>query len=186
MLKNTILALGLAVSVLDLHAASFFESFDAPGSLANDFNVYQNATPPAGSPYLQVATGGVGNSGGVSVSPGGTSVTQDATLIQKNTVFDFSQVGVTLTVSSMLNVSAQTAGGNRLLQLGFVNESTNGMNGNAGLAFTSLRLSSAGTSGNVYYGQYQTKTAAGGTVSPLTSRISRWSLANGMSLRGRS
>jgi len=40
------------------------------------------------------------------------------------------------------------------------------MNGNAGLAFTSLRFSSAGTNGNVYYGQYQTKTAAGSTSSP--------------------
>jgi len=164
MLKNTILALGLVVSVLDLHAQSFFESFDAPGSLANNFNVYQNATPPAGSPYLQVATGGVGNSGAVSVLPGATNVTQDATLIQKNTLFDFSHVGVTLTVSSMLNVSAQTAGGNRLLQLGFVNESTNGMNGNAGISFTSLRLSSTGASGNVYTPMYQTKTAAGSTV----------------------
>jgi hypothetical protein len=162
MLKNTVLTLIMALAVLDLHAASFFESFDAPGSLANDFNVYQNATLPLGSPYTQYPIGGVGNSGVVGISPGNTNnVTQDATLIQRNTVFDFSQVGVTLTVASMLNVSAQTAGGNRLLQLGFVNESTNGMNGNAGLAFTSMRLSSTNTTGNVYVPQWQTKNAAG-------------------------
>jgi hypothetical protein len=168
MLKNTILALGLALSVLDLHAQSFFESFDSPGALANNFNVYQNTTPPVvnaatGSPYSQSLTGGVGGSGGVSILV--TNVTADATLIQKNTVFDFSHVGVTLTIASWLNVSTQTAGGNRLLQLGFVNESTNGLNGNTGLAFTSLRLSSTGTSGDVYTPQWQTKTAAGATVS---------------------
>jgi hypothetical protein len=177
MLRNTILALGLALSVLDLHAQSFFESFDSPGALANNFNVYQNTTPPVvnvptNSPYSQSLTGGVGGSGAVSILPGGTTVTQDATLIQKNTVFDFSHVGVTLTVASWLNVSTQTAGGNRLLQLGFVNESTNGLNGNAGLAFTSLRLSSTGTSGNVYTPQWQTKTAAGSTVTPaLTPNV---------------
>ena len=168
MRKNTILFLGLALSVLDLHAASFFESFDSPGALANDFNVYQNTTPPVvnvtNSPYSQTLAVGVAGSGGVSVSSA-TGVTQDATLIQKNTAFDFSHVGVTLTVASWLNVSTQTAGGNRLLQLGFVNESTNGLNGNTGLAFTSLRMSSTGTSGNVYTPQWQTKTAAGSTVS---------------------
>ncbi len=186
MQKSTVVALGLALSVFDLSAQSFFESFDATGAL-NNFNVYLNASTPvagpaaslAGSPYSQVTSGGVGNSGGISLAPGSSTITQDATLIQKNTVFNFSQVGVTLTISAMLNVSAQTAGGNRLLQLGFVNEGTNGMNGNAGLAFTSLRFSTVGTNGNTYYGQYQTKTATGSTASPpnfpnVTLLVGEW------------
>ena len=175
MQKSTIVALGLALSVLNLTAQSFFESFDAPGTLASDFNVFQNATPPAGSPFLQVSTGGVGNSGGVSVS-GATNVTADATMIQKNTVFDFSKVGVTLTISAMINVSAQTSTGNKILQLGFVNANTNGLNSNDGTAFTSLRLLSTAASGNVYASQYQTKVAAG------TTSVTSANLANNISL----
>jgi hypothetical protein len=72
----------------------------------------------------------------------------------------------------MFNVSSQTAGGNRLLQLGFVNENTSRMKGNAGLSFMSLRLSSTGASGNIYTPQYQTKTSAGATVnSGLTPNV---------------
>lgn len=175
MQKSTIVALGLALSVFGLHAQSFFESFDAPGTLASDFNVFQNATPPAGSPFLQVSSGGVGNSGGVSVS-GATNVTADATMIQKNTVFDFSKVGVTLTISAMINVSAQTSTGNKILQLGFVNANTNGLNSNDGTAFTSLRLLSTAASGNVYASQYQTKVAAG------TTSVTSANLANNISL----
>jgi hypothetical protein len=158
-------ALLLASSVTATQAQSFLQDFDASNDLANNFNTYFNATPPLGSPYSQVGSGGVGGSGAVSVALGGAAVTADATLIYNNLSFDFSTPGATLNIASMLNVSTQTAGGNRLLQLGFVNESTNGMNGNAGIAFTSLRLSSAGTSGNIYTPQFQTKTAAGATVS---------------------
>ena len=166
MQKSTLVAFGLALSVLNLTAQSFFESFDAPGTLASDFNIFQNASPGLGSPYSQVTSGGVGNTGGISVS-GATNVTADATMIQKNTVFDFSKVGVTLTVLTMFNVSAQTSTGNKILQLGFVNASTNGLNSNDGTAFTSLRLLSTSASGNIYASQYQTKVAAG--TSSVTS-----------------
>jgi len=159
----------LASSLAGTQAQTFLQDFNAAGALANNFNVYLNATPPLGSPYSQVTSGGVGGSGAVSVALGSTTVTADATLIYNNLAFDFSTAGSTLTIASMLNVSTQTAGGNRLLQLGFVNENTNGLNGNAGIAFTSLRLSSAGTSGNIYTPQYQTKTAAGSTVSTTLS-----------------
>jgi hypothetical protein len=177
MKTTTVAALLLASAALELQAQSFSENFNTPGSLANNFNVYLNSTTPLGSPYAEAVSGGVGNSGSVSILPGGATVTQDATLIQKNTIFNFSQVGVTLRLSTMLNVSSQTAGGNRLLQLGFVNESTSGMNGNPGLAFMSLRLSS--TSGNIYTPQFQTKTAAGGTVNTgltpdLTLTVGNW------------
>ena len=97
--------------------------------------------------------------------------TKTPPLIQKNTLFNYSQVGVTLTVSSMLDVGAINGGGNRLLQLGFVNENTNGMNGNAGVAFTSLRLSSVGATGTTFTPQFQTKTAAGGAVSTSFGNI---------------
>ncbi|MDB6037014.1 MAG: hypothetical protein JWM99_855 [Verrucomicrobiales bacterium] len=147
-------------------------NFNTPGDLANKFNVYQNATPPlvvspgaATSPYSQTTSGGAGGGGGVGINSG-TGITADSTGIYKNSSFNFANSGTTVTITSLLNVTANTGGGNRLLQLGFVNENTSGMNGNAGLAFMSLRLSTVGTSGNVYTPNYQIKDAASGTSGP--------------------
>jgi len=86
----------------------------------------------------------------------------DSTAIYKNQSFDFSTTGATLKISEFVNVVANTGTGNRLLQLGFVNENTSGLNGNAGLAFMSLRLSTAAASGNIYTPAFQDKTAAAG------------------------
>jgi len=100
----------------------------------------------------------------VAVLAPGTNVTADSTAIFKNQSFDFSKTGAQLTISQNLNLIPVNGGGNRLLQLGFVNENTSGMNGNAGLAFMSLRLSTVGSTGNTYGPAYQDKTAAGSTV----------------------
>ncbi len=174
---QTFCILSLAAGTTITHAQNFSVNFNNTGDFANNFNVYQNATPGNGSPYAQVTTGGVGNSGAVGVSPGSATATADATGIYKPVSFDFSATGATLSISSTFNVVANTATGNRLLQLGFVNENTSGMNGNAGLAFMSLRLSTAAATGNVYTPQFQDKTAAGATVS--TSLTPNLTLAPG-------
>jgi hypothetical protein len=147
-------------------------TFNTAGELAAKFNVYQNTTPSTlvapgspTSPYSQVIGVGAGGGGGVAISSG-TGIIADSTAIYKNSSFNFASSGTTLTITSLLNVSANTGGGNRLLQLGFVNENTSGMNGNAGLAFMSLRLSTVGTSGNVYTPNFQIKDAASGTSGP--------------------
>jgi hypothetical protein len=148
--------------------------FNTTGQLANNFNIYQNTTPPVtnaatGSPYLQSPIGGIGNGGAVAVLAPATGITADSTAIFKNQSFDFSTTGATLTISQYINVVANTGGGNRLLQLGFVNENTSGMNGNAGLSFMSLRLTTVGTSGNVYTPAFQDKMAASGVVNTTLS-----------------
>jgi hypothetical protein len=169
MLKNTILALGLAVSVLNLHAQSFIQSFDAPGQLANNFNIYQNTTPPVinaatGSPYSQSLTGGIGGSGLVNIAAPATGITPDSTAIYKNTSFNFSTAGNALNISAYVDVIAPTESGNRLLQLGFADSSTSGMNGNAGLSFMGFRLNPTAAGSTIFAPQWQTKTASGGTV----------------------
>lgn len=156
----------------------FFENFESPSAL-NAFAVYQNATPAAGSPYSQSVSGGVVGGGGLAVAPGGPGVTQDATLVRRDTPFNFTETGVPLTMTSLLNISPQTAGGNVLLQLGLVTESTSGMNDKPGFAFASLSLSSAGVSGNVYTPQYQTKTLSGeivtlGLATNLILEVGNW------------
>jgi hypothetical protein len=155
---------GLLATALSTFAQSVSIDFNTPGQLANNFNFYTNATPPVGNPYTQYPIGGIGNSGAVGVAAGGTTVTADSTGIYKSQSFDFSKAGAQLTISEYVNLIPVTSGGNRLLQLGFVNENTSGMNGNPGLAFMSLRLSTVGTSGNTYTPAYQDKMSAGSTV----------------------
>jgi hypothetical protein len=169
MLKNTILALILALAVLDLHAQSFTINFDTLGDLANNFNIYQNTSPPVvnaatGSPYSQGLTGGVGGSGLVNIATPATGITPDSTAIYRNTSFDFSTAGDTLNISAYVDVIAPTEAGNRLLHLGFANENTSGLNGNAGLAFMGFRLNPTAVGSTIFAPQWQTKTASGGTV----------------------
>jgi hypothetical protein len=164
---STLLAVAAAF-LATTHAQSFFEDFNTAGSYANNFNVYINATPAGTNPYSQSATGGVGGSGVINVSSA-AGTTPDSTSIYKNTTFNFANSGSSLTVSAMMQIVPTSETGNRLLQLGFVNDPTSGMNGNAGLAFTSLRFNPPGTTNGVgsvaYTPQWQTKTAAGSTVS---------------------
>jgi hypothetical protein len=169
MLKNAILALILTLAVLDLHAQSFIQSFDAPGELANNFNIYQNTTPPVtnaatGSPYSQGLTGGIAGSGVVNIAAPGTGITPDSTAIYKNTSFNFSAAGDALNISAYVDVIAPTETGNRLLHLGFADSSTSGLNGNAGLSFTGFRLNPTAVGSTIFTPQWQTKTASGSTV----------------------
>jgi hypothetical protein len=162
-------AAALLAATLPTLAQSVSVDFNTPGQLANNFNTYQNATPGAGSPYTQTPIGGIGNGGAVAVLPPGTTVTADSTAIYKSQSFDFSAAGATLTISEYVNIIPVNGGGNRLLQLGFVNENTSGLNNNTGLAFMSLRLSTVGTSGNTYTPAFQDKTASGSVVNTTLS-----------------
>ncbi len=174
----------LGASLVMVQAQSFTVSFDTLGDLANNFNIYQNTTPPVtnaatGSPYSQSLTGGVGGSGGVSIAAPATGITPDSTAIYKNTSFDFSTAGDTLNISAYVNVIAPTEAGNRLLHLGFVNSSTSGLNGNAGLAFMGFRLNPTAVGSTVFAPQWQTKTASGSTVNTsgggnLTLAVGDW------------
>jgi hypothetical protein len=148
--------------------ASFFDDFNTAGSFQLNYNVYQNTATPTvsftGSPYTQSANTGVGGSGGIDVAAPVTGITADSTSINKSQSFDFSQSGTTLTISAFMKAIAPTETGNRMLQLGFVNDATSGMNGNAGLSFTSMRFNPTAVGSMTFAPQWQTKTAAGATV----------------------
>jgi hypothetical protein len=170
---------------------SFFVDFNTANQFTDNFNVYQNAATPVvsftGSPYTQGAASGIGGTGGIDVTAGGgtTGLTSDSTAIYKNSTFDFSTSGTSLTISAMMKIIPTSETGNRLLQLGFVNDPTSGMNGNAGLAFTSMRFNPPGTTGAsgsvAYTPQWQTKVAAGtttvntaGAPSPINFTTGDW------------
>ena len=159
----------LGASLVMAQAQSFIVNFDTPGDLANNFNIYQNTSPPVvnaatGSPYSQSLTGGVGGSGSVSIATPAAGITPDSTAIWKNSSFDFSTAGATVNVSAYVDVIPPTEAGNRLLHLGFANENTSGLNGNAGLAFMGFRLNPTAVGSTIFAPQWQTKTASGGTV----------------------
>jgi hypothetical protein len=166
----SICGLGLvaaAVMVSPSHGQNVSVNYNTPGDFTSNFNVYQNTTTPVvsltGSPYTESTTDGVGGGGGLLVSTG-TGITPDSTAIYKNAIFDFGSAGKALTISSMIKVITPTATGDRLLQLGFANEPTSGMNGNTGLAFMSLRFNPTATTSTVFAPQWQTKTAAAAVV----------------------
>jgi hypothetical protein len=149
--------------------ASFFDDFNTPGTFLNDYNIYQNTTPPTlsttGSPYTQSATTGVGGTGGIDVITGGTAgITPDSTAINKGNVFDFSTSGSSLTISAMMKVIPPLETNNRELHLGFSTDATSGMNGNTGLSFMSLRFNPTAVGSTTFTPQWQTKTAAGAVV----------------------
>lgn len=163
----------LAASWATAQAQTVTVNFDAAGALDNNFNIYQNISAAnggpvinaaTGSPYSQVLAGGVGGSGRVNIATPATGITTDSTAIYKNTSFDFSTAGKALNISASVNIIATTESGNRLLQLGFANENNSGMNGNAGLAFMSLRLNPTAINSTVFAPQWQTKVASGTTT----------------------
>src|ERR1039457_941475 len=174
----------LGASLVMAQAQSVTVNFNTLGDLANNFNIYLNTTPPlvnpaAGSPYSQSLTGGVGGSGSVSIAAPAPGITNDSTAIWKNSSFDFSTAGATVNVSAFVNVIAPTEAGNRLLHLGFANENTSGLNGNAGLAFMGFRLNPIAVGSTIFSPQWQTKTASGGTVNTsgggnLTLTVGDW------------
>jgi hypothetical protein len=159
--------LAAAALIARTQAQDVLLNFNTAGDFANNFNVYQNTATPTvsftGSPYTESATDGIGGTGGLLVSAG-TGITGDSTGVYKNSTFDFGSSGKALTISSMLKVITPTETANRVLQLGFVNEPTSGLNGNTGLAFMSLRFNPTATTSTIFAPQWQTKTAAAGTV----------------------
>jgi hypothetical protein len=178
-LKSAAIALTLLASAAGALGQGFLDNFSSSLTLGN-YNVYINSTTPTwgpaflvtNSPYKWVATGGLNNGGAIAPQPTSSSITVDSTLIYHNASFDFSGVGTALNISAEFNLAAVSVGGNKLLQLGFLNASTNGMNGNSGIAFTSLRLTTVGTSGDTFTPQWQTKLASGSTVTPsLTPNV---------------
>jgi PEP-CTERM motif len=159
----------LGTSLVTVPAQTVSVNFDTVGDLINNFNIYQNTSPPVinaatGSPYTRSLTGGVGGSGRVNIATPATGITPDSTAIYKNSSFDFSTAGAMLNVSAYVDIIAPTEAGNRLLHLGFANESTSGLNGNAGLAFMGFRLNPTAIGSTVFAPQWQTKTASGGTA----------------------
>ncbi len=113
-----------------------FFNFNTPGEYTNNFNPWNDTGGVNGGnySYTESAAAGVGGSGGVSVFLPGT----DMTATYKSSSWDFSTNGATIIVSVLVKANGMTSGNK--VQLGIMNSPTNGLNGNAGVAFESFRF----------------------------------------------
>lgn len=117
-------------------AQSVFLDFNTPGQYASNFNQWNdNGKGGDGRNYsfVQSASGGVGNSGAISVFQ-----SSDTTATYDNGSWNFSTNGATIFLSAEIQSDGQSSGDK--VQFGILNCQTNGFNSNAGVAFESFRF----------------------------------------------
>ena len=163
-------SLSLAVAVLAFlpfsggQAQTVSFDFNTSGQLSTSFNFSHNGVAIGSIPYLQSPTGGLFQSGSVTVLAPSSDTAADVTAVLRTRSFDFSKPGAQLTISEFVQAIGISGGGGRLLQLGFVSSSTASLNNVPGTAFMSLRLGTVGSSGTTYTPQFQDKTGLGNAV----------------------
>jgi hypothetical protein len=133
-------------------------TFDQPTDLSTNFSV-NNQTGTAGTGYVPVTSGGIGNTGALDVTAG-PSGTLDATAVY--TPQSFNPQAGTITISQYVKVQAPTTG-DRLLHLGIIDDTgaTHQLNGGgaARADFISARLFPT------------VNTVAGAPTSPFTYQV---------------
>ena len=129
-----------------------FFDFNIAGEYTNNFNPWNDTGGVNGGGYsfMESTNAGVGGSGGVSVFLPST----DMTATYKSSSWDFSTNGATLIVSVLVKANGITSGDK--VQLGIMNSPTNGLNGNAGVAFESFRFLPQATNVWSLHEQYRT------------------------------
>lgn len=127
-----------------------FVDFNAPGSLTNNFSLWNdNGGNNAGNyAFAEGLSAGAGGSGGVSVINN-----NDTTATYRGGSWNFALNGATLIVSTLIYTDGQTSGDK--VQLGIINSTTNGLNSNAGVAFESFRFIPANATTWQLYEQYR-------------------------------
>jgi hypothetical protein len=131
-------------------AQTVFLDFNTVGQYTNNFNPWNDAGGVNGGNYAfaENTTIGLGGTGGVSLYQ-----STDTTASYKSGRWNFATNGATITVSALIYAS----GGNNAdkIQLGIMNSATNGLNGNAGVAFESFRFVPASTTSWSAFEQYR-------------------------------
>jgi uncharacterized repeat protein (TIGR03806 family) len=123
---------GCAMSCL---GQTLFLNFNTTGQYTNNFNNWNDNGGNNGGAYCYTESPTTGLAGG-----GGVSLFQntDTTMTYNGGTWDFSTNGATLFLSLMFHANGQTSGNK--FQFGIQNTATNGLNGNAGIAFESFRF----------------------------------------------
>jgi hypothetical protein len=95
-------------------------TFDQPTDLSTNFSV-NNQTGTAGTGYVPVTSGGIGNTGALDVTAG-PSGTLDATAVY--TPQSFNPQNGTITISQYVKVQATPTIGDRLIHLGIIDDTS--------------------------------------------------------------
>src|ERR1039458_1163182 len=152
-------------------AQTAFLNFNAPGQYTGNFNPWNDNGGINGGNYSfqENTTNGVGGGGGVAVFQN-----VDTTATYKSGSWNLSTNGATVLVSVLIYADGQSSADK--VQLGFINSATNGLNGNAGVAFETFRfMPASATSWNVYE-QYRTNdvTKTGASLGSVAVAAGRW------------
>src|ERR1051326_2097198 len=112
-----------------------FLDFNAAGQYTSNFNPWNDASGVNAGNYgfAESTSAGVNGGGGISVFQ-----STDTTATYNGGGWNFLTNGAVIVVSALIKANGQTSANK--VQLGFLNSTTNGLNGNPGVAFESFRF----------------------------------------------
>ena len=173
-LSKHLLAIGIisvlfCAASLSVSAQTVFLDFNSVGQYTTNFNAWNDAGGTDGGNYSfnQTATGGVNNSGAVTVFQ-----SNDTTASYKNGSWDFSTNGAAIILSTLIKANGQTSGNK--VQLGILNSNTNGLNNNPGVAFESFRFVPSATTWSLREQYRTTNTLTETTLGDVNYVAGRW------------
>jgi hypothetical protein len=148
-----------------------FLNFNAPGQYTGNFNPWNdNGIGVNGGVYSfeENTTNGVGGSGGVAVFQN-----NDTTATYKSGSWNLSTNGATVLVLVLIYADGQSSADK--VQLGLINSTTNGLNGNPGVAFETFRFLPASAASWTLYEQYRTNNVTvNSALGTVTVAAGRW------------
>src|SRR6476646_9710442 len=114
---------------------TLFLDFNTPGQYTANFNPWNDSTGVNAGNYdfAESTSAGVNGGGGVSIFQ-----STDTTATYNGSGWNFSTNNAVIVVSALIKANGQTSANK--VQLGFLNSTTNGLNGNPGVAFESFRF----------------------------------------------
>jgi len=171
LLRPTLTLVAFCFVALNSFGQTAFLDFNTTGQYTNNFNVWQDGGGFNGGAYAftENTTDGVAGSGGVSVDQ-----STDTTATYKTGGWNFATNGSTLIFSTLIYCSGGNNGDK--IQLGLINSTTNGLNGNAGVAFESFRFIPSSATVWSAYEQYRAgnNTTTSGSLGNVTVTAGHW------------
>src|SRR5271168_2357029 len=130
-------------------AQTAFLNFNTVGQYTNNFNPWNDNGGVNGGNYSyeENTTNGVGGSGGVAIFQ-----STDMTATYNAGSWNLATNGATVLVSVLIYTDGQSSGDK--VQLGVINSTANGLNGNTGVNFESFRFIPSGANTWPLYEQY--------------------------------
>jgi len=162
--------LGVGGGLSPCVAQTVFLNFNTPGQYTSNFNPWDDNAGVNGGNYsfAENATDGVAGTSGVSVF-----TNNDMTAVYRSG-WNFASSGATILVSVLVNANGQTSGNK--VQLGILNQTTNGLNSNPGVAFESFRFVPLSATSWQFYEQFRTNgtTITSASLGSVSVTVGHW------------